>query len=57
MLISISFLYYKNIRGPSTVPWGTPDKIFFAQNIALETLYNVAGLRTTNGFTNAKITL
>ena len=25
MLVVISFMYNRNIRGPRTVPWGTPD--------------------------------
>ena len=27
ILVSISFMYNRNIRGPRTVPWGTPDVI------------------------------
>ena len=25
MLVMISFMYNRNISGPRTVPWGTPD--------------------------------
>ena len=30
MLVSLSLLYSKNIKGPRTVTWKTPDRICFA---------------------------
>jgi len=33
ILVSMSLIYIRNIRGPRTVPWGTPDKTFFRLDV------------------------